>query len=237
MFKWLLDLTKFLQESGISSALIVCGIICFAILMVVFYRVIYIPHQEGHKANFQEVIKTIKEHILEESSVLKGFTDSITKVSDEIVKINLTLVKEHITRADVDKEQWALVKARLDETAEVVFCGAIMNACMDCSNTDCTYYQEFSKLIQIRRKESWHIWEESAVPVSVLTIIEQIDAKLYPIVIDRYIPDIVSICHDETYSKFPKEVRIELLRNKVEVYKEKVKRDWESEILRRVNIL
>lgn len=232
----IINLLEYIQKTGISSALILCGIASLCAIAGIFYHLVYKRDQDEHRNNFIKVVESLEAHITSEESKFGALSVALEKLSTAITEINITLVKDHITRADIDRDQWSIVKARIDETAEVVFSGAMMNACLTCEQ-DCNYLIEFSKLIQTRRKESWHIWEQSAIPRSILTIIEQVDEELYPKVVEQYIPDITSICKNKDYSKFSKEVRVELIKSKVDVYKEKVKRDWETAILRRVNML
>ena len=213
------------------------GFITIVIMAILFYQFLYKRDMGDHKTSIDRVHDLLMEHINDEDSVFDKIHKSVDKLNDAVSDIKHTLITERITRAEVTTEQWNIVRVRLEETAEITFSSAILNSCMSCDETLCEYLKEFGKLVQARRIESWHIWEKAAVPTSILSIVQQVDEEMYPKVTEKYIPDIVSICHNPTYKILPKEARIELIKAKTEAVKEKVKSDWFQAIYRRIHVI
>lgn len=206
--------------------------LCFSV-----FSVYYIFNRNNKEAaiRIEGVATSFKEFKIKSYEADEKLCTTITKLTESIDKINLALVRNHITKADLYKNEWKLVTQRLNETANITFLCAFKEVCYNCDG-QCKYLAKFSEIIEKRRKESFHIWEREAIPISVLKIVEQVDEELYVKVLQQYIPDITAICNNDAYNKLDKEIIINLLKQKIEIVIEKVKCDWMGAILKRVNI-
>lgn len=224
-----------------ENILVIHTIVDIIILVIIlcFVSIKFRAYMISFCASIKNLSSLLTSHIQDEEATLTStegkvvsLMSNVNNLHKTVDEISATLAINFIEKANTYSGEWEIVKNRLEETADVTFLGAYA-ACESCVGK-CEYSMLFRKIIEERRKESFDLWERQAIPIHILKIVEQVDKELFPVVLQAYIPDILSVC---TTRRLPLEKRRELVKQKAEFVSSKVKQDWEDAILKRIKLI
>jgi hypothetical protein len=223
---------KYMTESSHANVVILCFLIGLCVLGIILYKNIYVRDNKEHEKRGLDLLADFKDYRGYQEKINERIAAAIEKINTNIVNINDILAKDCLLKAKVKQAHYDIILDRLYGTADYVFSEITKMACKFC-NDKCLFRDEFSKLVQERRKDSFHIWERMGVSRSVLDIIEQIDKPRFDIIWNRYLLEITNVCNDKVRCK---EDRMQEVAKMCNIYSKLIKAEYLMDIEKRLVI-
>lgn len=203
----------------------------FAIVLIFVCWVMFVYKRDiKDRSDKAENIETmLNTHVADELVLFENLGKSIDSLSKAINDINLKLVRNHITKSDLYQTEWKTIVQRIDETAEVLYNGAITDA--EKGEKPHEIQIRFVASAAQRVKESFRIWAEQGVSYEMLETIKTVDKLCQPTGL-AYLAEAVSTLENGQLLKGEK---LSIFRQKIYLYIEKIKSLWHDSLIERVN--